>query len=61
MAERPNTAPSKIESTTKSKEAVSKAPKRPNTSSVKKSQLKKPSASSLTNLGILKCSTLIVV
>ncbi|XP_076663727.1 msps cytoskeleton-associated protein 5 isoform X2 [Andrena cerasifolii] len=50
VAERPNTAPSKIESTTKAKESEAKALKRPNTSTAKRSQIKKPAASSLTNL-----------
>ncbi|XP_034182971.1 msps cytoskeleton-associated protein 5 isoform X1 [Osmia lignaria lignaria] len=49
-AERPNTAPSKIESAAKSKESEFKVPKRPNTSNAKKTSAKKPSSSSLTNL-----------
>ncbi|XP_076233452.1 msps cytoskeleton-associated protein 5 isoform X2 [Calliopsis andreniformis] len=57
--ERPSTAPSKIESIAKTKEVVSKAPKRPNTSTVKKPPLKKPSASSLTNLAASKKSSTI--
>ncbi|XP_043507274.1 protein mini spindles [Frieseomelitta varia] len=52
--ERPNTAPSKIESTAKGKESEPKA-KRPNTA--KKLPSKKPSASSLTNLAGSKKST----
>ncbi|XP_043263019.1 protein mini spindles [Colletes gigas] len=52
-AERPNTAPSKIESTQKPKELETKTLKRPNTSTVKK-PAKKPSASSLTNLAVSK-------
>ncbi|XP_076762978.1 msps cytoskeleton-associated protein 5 [Xylocopa sonorina] len=56
--ERPNTAPSKIESTAKVKEPESKATKRPNTGAAKKPSSKKPSASSLTNLaGSKKSST----
>lgn len=50
-AERPNTAPSKIESAAKSKESEFKVPKRPNTSTAKKTSARKPSSSSLTNLG----------
>ncbi|KAK1119716.1 hypothetical protein K0M31_013134 [Melipona bicolor] len=54
IVERPNTAPSKIESTAKGKEPEPKA-KRPNTA--KKLPSKKPSASSLTNLAGSKKST----
>ncbi|KOC71291.1 Cytoskeleton-associated protein 5 [Habropoda laboriosa] len=57
VAERPNTAPSKIESTAKTKEPESKATKRPKTSTAKKPPSKKPSASSLTNLVISKKSS----
>ncbi|XP_026670191.1 protein mini spindles isoform X2 [Ceratina calcarata] len=49
VSERPNTAPSKIESTAKTKKETKPA-KRPNTSTTKKPSSKKPSASSLTNL-----------
>ncbi|OAD59416.1 Cytoskeleton-associated protein 5 [Eufriesea mexicana] len=54
VTERPNTAPSKIESTAKTKELESKTVKRPNTSTSKKLPSKKPSASSLTNLAVSK-------
>ncbi|XP_033302559.1 protein mini spindles isoform X1 [Bombus bifarius] len=56
VVERPNTAPSKIESTAKAKELDSKTTKRPNTSTTKKLPSKKPSAS-LTNLAVSKKSS----
>lgn len=52
--DRPNTAPAKIESPSKSKEndnPVNTKAKRPNTTANKKPAAKKPSASSMTNLG----------
>ncbi|XP_076386663.1 msps cytoskeleton-associated protein 5 isoform X2 [Megachile rotundata] len=57
VAERPNTAPCKIETTVKSKEAEVKVSKRPNTSTTKKAAYKKPSSSSLTNLAASKKSS----
>ncbi|KZC12217.1 Cytoskeleton-associated protein 5 [Dufourea novaeangliae] len=50
VAERPNTAPSKIESAAKPKDSDFKVPKRPNTSTARRPLAKKPSGSSLTNL-----------
>ncbi|XP_033322448.2 msps cytoskeleton-associated protein 5 isoform X2 [Megalopta genalis] len=54
ITERPNTAPSKIESAAKAKDADFKAPKRPTTGIVKKPLAKKPSGLSLTNLAVSK-------
>ncbi|CAK9821655.1 Protein mini spindles [Anthophora retusa] len=56
VADRPNTAPSKIESTVKIKERDSKTTKRPKTGVAKKPPCKKLSASSLTNLAVSKKS-----
>ncbi|XP_031837843.1 msps cytoskeleton-associated protein 5 isoform X2 [Nomia melanderi] len=55
--ERPNTAPSKIESAAKTKEPDSKPQKRPNTGTTKKPLAKKPSGSSMTNLAASKKSS----
>lgn len=53
--DRPNTAPAKIESPSKSKDADPPAKaKRPTTTATKKPAAKKPSASSMTNLGTLE-------
>ncbi|XP_076289585.1 msps cytoskeleton-associated protein 5 isoform X1 [Lasioglossum baleicum] len=57
MVDRPNTAPSKIESAAKAKESDFKAPKRPTTGINKKPLAKKPSGSSLTNLAVSKKSS----
>ncbi|CAK9796545.1 Protein mini spindles [Anthophora plagiata] len=56
VVDRPNTAPSKNESTAKVKEPDTKATKRPKTGVTKKPQSKKSSASSLTNLAVSKKS-----
>ncbi|CAK9799265.1 Protein mini spindles [Anthophora plagiata] len=56
VVDRPNTAPSKNESTAKVKEPDTKATKRPKTGVTKKPQSKKSSTSSLTNLAVSKKS-----